>query len=121
MLPAGKPYRKPCFAPAPDLTPAPALAYIATHKINAAIFFAAIFLVYVARIFFNFVSTKSGRQGKRLGYFTNLLFLMNRANDSDYFTLTNLGAGGCSTAALNSDLDSVVASSGAAKMCFLLS
>jgi hypothetical protein len=39
MLPAGKPYRKPCFAPAPDL----ALAYVARHKINAAIFWQQFF------------------------------------------------------------------------------
>ena len=79
------------------------------------------FAGYAANKFFNFVPTKSGRQGNLLRFFTKLIFLMNRANDSDYFTLTNLGAGGCSTAALNSDFDSVVASSGAAKMCFLLS
>jgi hypothetical protein len=43
MLPAGKPYRKPCLAPAPDLTPAPALAYVATHKIVVAIFWQQFF------------------------------------------------------------------------------
>jgi hypothetical protein len=43
MLPAGKPYRKPCFAPAPDLTPAPTLVYVATHKIVAVIFFDFLF------------------------------------------------------------------------------
>jgi hypothetical protein len=47
MLPAGKPYRKPCLAPAPDLTPAPALAYVATHKIVAAKFF-DFFLTFIA-------------------------------------------------------------------------
>jgi hypothetical protein len=43
MLPAGKPRCKACLAPAPDLTPAPALAYVATHKINAAIFWQQFF------------------------------------------------------------------------------
>jgi hypothetical protein len=52
MLPAGKPYRKPCFAPAPDLTPAPALAYVARHKIVAAIFWQQFFLLNMLPINF---------------------------------------------------------------------
>jgi hypothetical protein len=69
MLPAGKPYRKPCLAPAPDLTPAPALAYVARHKINAAIFLLQFFSDLCGQKFFNFVPTKSGRQGDLLGFF----------------------------------------------------
>ena len=94
------------------------------------------FAEYAANKFFNFVPTKSGRQGNLLRFLRKVKIkwtgqsaqVFYKSNFSDrqgnllsYFTLTSLGVGGCSTAALNSDLDNVVASSGAAKMCFLLS